>query len=169
MKKLTQAMNLRSSNMGTSSASFGKSVGSKQAEHGSGALSSSTNSKDNVTVLSEEQAELFSGMRKRLLRLENQQGRIDELNVSLNSLTNDFSSVKTENKSKFNDIIGVLSKIAPEEYLNPQKDDWRSLMAEMDKMNERNNELQNRLYTLENRLRYLEYILLAFLVIYVLF
>lgn len=108
-------------------------------------------------------------MKRRLLRLENQQGRIDQLAVNVSSLSSDLLSTKDEQRKKFVEVTHVLSKIAPNETLNPQIDDWKSLNEELAKMAQQNAELQNRLGALETRLRYLEYILLAFLIVYVLF
>lgn len=108
-------------------------------------------------------------MKRRLLRLENQQGRIDSLSASLNGLVEEVTTVKEEHRKKFVEVTSVLSKIAPNEELNPQKEDWRTTREEMLKLAQQNVELNNRLAALETRLRYLEYILLGFLIVYVLF
>lgn len=106
---------------------------------------------------------------RRLLRLEREQGRIEALQAELEQLRNDVRAGHDEARAQWRSVTETLAQIAPNNKLNEERGTWQNVLA-MSAAAERAQEtLRGRLAEVETRVRYLEYLLVAVLVVYVLF
>lgn len=98
---------------------------------------------------------------RRLLRLEEQTVRLGRLEGAQTSHALELAALKEEHRKRLDALAGLLSKIAPDSTLNEQHGDWLAVRSDLGGVLTRLGAAESRLGALEARLRYLEYIVLA--------